>query len=461
MGHFVVSLTARKYIANVVTLVVFMGCVLYYIYGTNCGINRTKIYYKSRHTPKVDYIDKNKFNFGNDRLKKISSRRGKLFVDNRKFNHQNYDHKIEDININKKMVNDIKQTKIDFPKRTFKEKTTSTATTSTTTTTTIHTSTTTTIRSTTVSHNSKSKHPVKDVWSDDWPRVNIYNCAHMEFMNRGINSHQRFKTWPYPRTGVVSFPGSGNTWTRHLIQQASGLWTGSVYSDRSLFAGGFLAELDECDDNSTVAVKAHFPRLDASSYCKFERVILVIRDPYRAVLSEFNWRSTSRHTGVADPRLFKSKLWKEHVVARTEKWMATTKGWIERYADKNAVFKKDENPYTAPPDAHKKLLLVSYERMKRNETKEMARMMKFLGLPLYRKQCVEEEADGNFHRKTKQSESISCLYERQNLNHEVEKRIHILLKFSQKLGIGNIAAEFEGPSGKVGSDKCAYLTSDQ
>nr|XP_039251258.1 uncharacterized protein LOC120328782 isoform X2 [Styela clava] len=380
MGHFVVSLTARKYIANVVTLVVFMGCVLYYIYGTNCGINRTKIYYKSRHTPKVDYIDKNKFNFGNDRLKKISSRRGKLFVDNRKFNHQNYDHKIEDININKKMVNDIKQTKIDFPKRTFKEKTTSTATTSTTTTTTIHTSTTTTIRSTTVSHNSKSKHPVKDVWSDDWPRVNIYT---------------------------------------------------------------------------------HFPRLDASSYCKFERVILVIRDPYRAVLSEFNWRSTSRHTGVADPRLFKSKLWKEHVVARTEKWMATTKGWIERYADKNAVFKKDENPYTAPPDAHKKLLLVSYERMKRNETKEMARMMKFLGLPLYRKQCVEEEADGNFHRKTKQSESISCLYERQNLNHEVEKRIHILLKFSQKLGIGNIAAEFEGPSGKVGSDKCAYLTSDQ
>lgn len=25
-----------------------------------------------------------------------------------------------------------------------------------------------------------------------------------------------------PKTGLVSFPGSGNTWTRHLLQQVSG-----------------------------------------------------------------------------------------------------------------------------------------------------------------------------------------------------------------------------------------------
>ena len=42
-------------------------------------------------------------------------------------------------------------------------------------------------------------------------------------------------------TYLTSFPGSGNTWTRHLIQQASGIYTGSVYGDGSLFSAGILS----------------------------------------------------------------------------------------------------------------------------------------------------------------------------------------------------------------------------
>ena len=37
---------------------------------------------------------------------------------------------------------------------------------------------------------------------------------------------------------LVSFPGSGNTWARHLIEQASGIYTGSVYGDFSLLGSG-------------------------------------------------------------------------------------------------------------------------------------------------------------------------------------------------------------------------------
>ena len=40
------------------------------------------------------------------------------------------------------------------------------------------------------------------------------------------------------RTGLISFPGSGNTWTRNLIEQASGIYTGSMYSDEILFKKG-------------------------------------------------------------------------------------------------------------------------------------------------------------------------------------------------------------------------------
>ena len=35
----------------------------------------------------------------------------------------------------------------------------------------------------------------------------------------------RLSDRPLPITGLISFPGAGNTWTRHLLQQVSGLFT--------------------------------------------------------------------------------------------------------------------------------------------------------------------------------------------------------------------------------------------
>jgi hypothetical protein len=41
---------------------------------------------------------------------------------------------------------------------------------------------------------------------------------------------------------LASFPGSGNTWVRYLLQQATGILTGSVYKDYALLKNGFPAE---------------------------------------------------------------------------------------------------------------------------------------------------------------------------------------------------------------------------
>ena len=38
---------------------------------------------------------------------------------------------------------------------------------------------------------------------------------------------------------LASFPGSGNTWLRYLLQQATGIITGSVYKDHALLRNGF------------------------------------------------------------------------------------------------------------------------------------------------------------------------------------------------------------------------------
>lgn len=51
---------------------------------------------------------------------------------------------------------------------------------------------------------------------------------------------------------LASFPGAGNTWARHLIELATGFYTGSYYFDGSLYnkgegdvaAGGALVPLE-------------------------------------------------------------------------------------------------------------------------------------------------------------------------------------------------------------------------
>ena len=44
---------------------------------------------------------------------------------------------------------------------------------------------------------------------------------------------------------LASFPGSGNTWTRYMIERATGFYTGAVGNDGTLFNGGFLGEFEE------------------------------------------------------------------------------------------------------------------------------------------------------------------------------------------------------------------------
>ena len=67
----------------------------------------------------------------------------------------------------------------------------------------------------------------------------------------------RFISPPGRVTALASFPGSGNTWVRHLIQQLTGLATGSVYRAPALACGGFPGESRQ--DGSVVVVKTHCP----------------------------------------------------------------------------------------------------------------------------------------------------------------------------------------------------------
>nr|XP_039250683.1 uncharacterized protein LOC120328305 [Styela clava] len=287
--------------------------------------------------------------------------------------------------------------------------------------------------------------PKTKEWSDAWPRVNLINCSHREYMNTGLNSPEVITNLPYPRTGLVSAPGSGNTWTRFLIEQATGLWTGSVFNDRGLYRGGLKGEIEECDKNTTVVIKAHCIKQDMRKNCSFERIILVVRDFRRALVSEFNRRSTNSHTKSVNDSSFKSDKWANYAKSSMPLILANINlGWIRNFIGNKNRLKSNKNPFTSPSNFWDKLLLVSYERMKRDPIKELKRIVKFLGLPVFRKQCLEENSNGEFRRKTAKSpRSIACLYSQPKAKRKMNKSIRSFLYKSIKLGSGNIIAEFE------------------
>ncbi|BGP74088.1 hypothetical protein NBRC10513v2_007520 [Rhodotorula toruloides] len=109
-------------------------------------------------------------------------------------------------------------------------------------------------------------------------------------------------TIPYQttiRTAFASFPRSGNSYLRSLIERATGYQTSSVYCDRGLertFHG-------ECNHRLNFFVKTHFPALPpvispqntalVNYYKQFDSAVHVVRNPLDAVASWWHLRHAS------------------------------------------------------------------------------------------------------------------------------------------------------------------------
>ena len=133
------------------------------------------------------------------------------------------------------------------------------------------------------------------------------SCTDLSFLNRET-----------PIVALISFHGSGNTWVRHLLEQSTGIYTGSIYCDRTLksvFRGESVVS------GNVVAVKTHHADsrelpVDtqlATGKQFYDKVILLVRNPFDALVSEANRRwnsqySVDQHLGLADETAFVSEL---------------------------------------------------------------------------------------------------------------------------------------------------------
>ncbi|XP_025903771.1 WSC domain-containing protein 1 [Nothoprocta perdicaria] len=180
---------------------------------------------------------------------------------------------------------------------------------------------------------------------------------------------------------LSSFPGAGNTWARHLIEHATGYYTGSYYFDGTLYNKGFKGEKDHWRSRRTICVKTH--ESGKTDIEMFDSAILLIRNPYKSLMAEFN-RKYAGHLGYATDRNWKSKEWPDFVNSYASWWASHVLDWL-KYG--------------------KRLLVIHYEDLKQSLIPTLKEMVAFLNMTVTedRLLCVENNRDGNFKRSgTKQ-----------------------------------------------------------
>ena len=123
---------------------------------------------------------------------------------------------------------------------------------------------------------------------------------------------------PRAPTALMSFPGSGNTWARHIIETLTGYHTTSVYCDRAL-EPVFKAECDLSSHyNRSIVVKTH-----KLAHCSmWGRAVVIIRDPLHAIRGEYQrLRSHSHsHTGYVDPQDWDWSEWSKASTRMCATW---------------------------------------------------------------------------------------------------------------------------------------------
>ncbi|XP_076139371.1 sialate:O-sulfotransferase 2-like isoform X2 [Alosa pseudoharengus] len=181
---------------------------------------------------------------------------------------------------------------------------------------------------------------------------------------------------PKQLMALASFPGSGNTWARHLIELATGFYTGSYYFDRSLYEKGFKGEKDNWKSGRTICIKTH--EKGKQEIEAFDSGILLIRNPYRTLMAEFN-RKYGGHIGFAPMLLWKGETWAKFVEVYADLWASHTLAWLN-YSEQ--------------------LYVVYYEELKRDMFIHLRGLVLFLGLPLSvdRLLCTESQKSGTFKR---------------------------------------------------------------
>ncbi|XP_017074492.1 WSCD family member CG9164 [Drosophila eugracilis] len=225
-------------------------------------------------------------------------------------------------------------------------------------------------------------------------KMTIRWCRDLKYINRDLPIYADYKADFYTAlpsdvsaalqslpalTALASFPGSGNTWLRYLLQQSTGILTGSIYKDYGLLKTGFPAE-NVCN-SSVLLVKTH--EWGSKAWAPFSKAILLVRDPEKAIIAEFN-RQSGGHIGFASPDRYKrtkGKYWQQFVSNKLKGWEMMNLSWARNFTGSIKV--------------------VFYDDLVHHTERELRSILEFLQFPVNEQlmRCAIMRKEGIFRRK--------------------------------------------------------------
>ncbi|XP_064388155.1 WSCD family member AAEL009094-like isoform X2 [Halichondria panicea] len=179
---------------------------------------------------------------------------------------------------------------------------------------------------------------------------------------------------------LASFPGSGNTWARGLLEKATGVCTGSKYTDSLLRERGFNGE--GLMTGAVCVVKTHhtnkpvqWSKSPGSS--GFGSAILIVRNPFDALVSEWTRETSQNHTGTTSLKSFgANRKWKTFVERESKRWGKYFRMWLVESHDHPTM-------------------MIRYEDLKVDIVSNVEKMLDFISFP-YDHQELENHLTKDF-----------------------------------------------------------------
>ena len=166
-------------------------------------------------------------------------------------------------------------------------------------------------------------------------------------------------------------------------------------------------------DASVLAVKTH--EHSPNSKFKFNKVILMVRDPFEALQAEFN-RQSGGHIGHASANSYKrqgGKHWKSFALNGAIKWENTNTYWFNSFPD--------------PQTRH----VMFYDDLVRDTQHELEKVLDFLNVDITKSQmrCAIRNKEGLYHRSKKKVVGVDLFDAKmqQSIN-DIKDRVYKLLQ---------------------------------
>jgi hypothetical protein len=202
-----------------------------------------------------------------------------------------------------------------------------------------------------------------------------------KMMNTSIPQHLEFlppKILP-GATVLSSYPRSGNTLLRSLLERITNLVTGSdTRPDRTL-SKALAVKHDLVGEGITnhkraPIIKTHFPERRGYMMYNATRIILLVRNPYDAIDSYWNMCCTNTHTDSVAEEIYDmyEEKFRSLACAEMSTWLRFHKYWLQEC---NTTFKSSDGSGGGPP-----ILLIRFEDLIQQTESVMEQVMTFITL---------------------------------------------------------------------------------